>query len=261
MIYKTKRMYHCECGKGFEKQRSLSTHARFCDKYVKKTKKTEYLQNGSYECECGRRFEKHQSLNSHFSRCTIHRNGVHPAKRRHGGGWNRGLTAETSESVKKNAESVKGKGGRVWTDEDRRNHSRIMKGKSGGCREGSNRWKGIKINHKNREVWLDSSYELRFVNVLKKFGIDWEKNYRKFPYDYQGMHRKYIPDFWLHELNLWVETKGMLKEIDGYKWKQFPYQLTVLFNKQLVDLEKLDSAEDVKTYIKGLVLKSADNQD
>ena len=30
-------MYICECGRQFEKQSSLNSHARFCIKYVKKT--------------------------------------------------------------------------------------------------------------------------------------------------------------------------------------------------------------------------------
>ena len=34
--------YVCECGKHFEKKRSLSVHARFCSQYVKETKRSKY---------------------------------------------------------------------------------------------------------------------------------------------------------------------------------------------------------------------------
>ena len=141
-----------------------------------------YKRENFYECECGRTFEKHQSLNSHFSRCMVHRKGVEPAKRNNGGGWNKGLTKETSEFVLKNSISLKGKGGRVWTEDEKSLHSLIMKGKSGGLREGSNRWKGIFIEKNGEKIWLDSSYEYRFVSMLDLFEITWTKNYNKFKY-------------------------------------------------------------------------------
>ena len=34
--------YVCECGKHFEKKRSLTVHARFCPQYVKETKRSKY---------------------------------------------------------------------------------------------------------------------------------------------------------------------------------------------------------------------------
>ena len=70
--------YKCECGKVFLTKRALSSHARFCDKYIKETKKiSKYLQeDGTYKCECGKIFNNYQSLNGHFSHCKIHRNFV-----------------------------------------------------------------------------------------------------------------------------------------------------------------------------------------
>jgi hypothetical protein len=81
-------MYKCECGKEFTKKSSLNSHARFCDKYVKKTKQnfgsdSEYkIGENLYRCECGKEFNKSQSLNAHFSHCLVHRKGE-PQKRKH----------------------------------------------------------------------------------------------------------------------------------------------------------------------------------
>ena len=67
-------MYRCECGKEFEKQSSLNSHARFCSLYKKKTKIiSKYkVNNNLYQCECGKEFNNYQSLNGHFGHCDIH---------------------------------------------------------------------------------------------------------------------------------------------------------------------------------------------
>jgi hypothetical protein len=203
-----------------------------------------------YKCECGRIFEKPQSLNSHFSRCIVHRKGKPPEPRNHGGGWNKGLNVHTSQSVLKNSISIKGKCGRKWSEKDRIAHSILMKGKSGGYREGSNKWKGIFIEKKDgSKVWLDSSYEYRFILILEKFKIDWDKNFDKFPYEFNGQSKNYIPDFYIKEINLWVETKGMLKEEDPYKWESFIFPLSIIKKNDLIFLEKIESKSELILYL------------
>lgn len=65
----------CNCGKTFKSIRSLNSHARFCEQYQKKDKRSKYFDSASskYKCECGYETEKSQSLNAHFSHCAIHR--------------------------------------------------------------------------------------------------------------------------------------------------------------------------------------------
>ena len=63
----------CECGRKFKSRKSLNSHARFCDKYVKKPKKHSiHKHDNIYKCECGREFDNHQALNGHFAHCDIH---------------------------------------------------------------------------------------------------------------------------------------------------------------------------------------------
>ena len=67
-------MFKCECGREFETQRSLNSHARFCSLYKKKKKKvSKYKINENlWRCECGKEFNNCQSLNAHLSHCIFH---------------------------------------------------------------------------------------------------------------------------------------------------------------------------------------------
>lgn len=65
--------FTCNCGKTFNSQRSLNSHARFCEKYIKKcNKKSKYFNGNEYICECGFKTTNYQSLNGHFSYCKFH---------------------------------------------------------------------------------------------------------------------------------------------------------------------------------------------
>src|SRR6185312_12091628 len=56
-----------------------------------------------------------------------------------------------------------------------------------------------------------SRLEARWAVFFDVAGIKWE--YEKEGFDLDGLW--YLPDFWLPELNYWVEVKGRLPEIDG----------------------------------------------
>ena len=240
-------MYSCKCGKTFDQKRSLTSHGGYCNFYEKEIKKSPYQKDNYYECECGKRFEKSQSLNSHFSRCTIHKDGKNITSNRGGGGWNKGLTKEIDESLRKMSESLKRIPRKKWTEEQKQQMSIKTKGKNGGYREGTNKWRGsYSIESSGKKVWLDSSYEARLVEVLNRFEIKWKKNYKAFPYSFEGIQKKYIPDFYLEDLNVWIETKGWEKERDKFKWEAFPYSLTII---RLIDLNKIEQIENLKDLI------------
>ena len=240
-------MYFCKCGKSYAKVSSLRSHARFCEIYEKIDKTSKYKVDNRYTCECGKAFDKHQSLNAHFSYCRIHKNG-NPLTRGLPGycGWNKGLTKETSEIMLSVSKKVSEKQtGRNLPDSWRKHLSDSLKGKTGGVRDGSNKWRGVHIEMNGTIVWLDSSYELRFVNLLNSFEISWVKNRRKFPYEYGNSKFMYIPDFYLPEMNIWIEIKGWLKDKDLAKWKYFPYSLKVIKLKELEVLEKIKTKDAI----------------
>lgn len=90
-----------------------------------------------------------------------------------------------------------------------------IKGKVGGFRPNSTR--------KHREFYngfqMDSGAELSFAKLLDQHNIVWVKNSSKF-FTYHES-RKYYPDFYLPDFDLWVEVKGKYyynPDLDPHKW-------------------------------------------
>lgn len=117
-------------------------------------------------------------------------------------------------------------------------HKECVSKISGGYRENSTKvnrciYNGIK---------LDSGLEKLFVVLLDKANIKWHKNNGNRYFEYKDKNekvRKYYPDFYLPEYDLWIETKGGLyKELDrNYDAKINAVEnLEVLFNKDVKDL-------------------------
>lgn len=187
-----------------------------------------------YKCECGREFEKAQSINAHYSRCKVHRGDKYVARKDYPF---RNLSAEKRNEIHTKA------GKTSFISVDRRKS--MMEGlkrspnrhKLGGYRKGSKRWKGEKYNG----VWMDSSWEVRFVKKLDEFGIKWRKNFAPFEYEYDNVIRRYVPDFYLPEIDTWVEVKGWETEKDFFKWKDFPHKLSIVRGDKLAEIERSGS--------------------
>lgn len=243
-------MCQCKCGRKFEKISSLNSHARFCKKYEKTKNK---IKNENYSCECGKIFEKPQSLNAHFSRCKIHR-GENYKKRTEDPF--RFLTKErVSEIHQKGGAKLKN---RPLSQEHREAISKGIKTSPnkhniGGYREGTNKWRGGYIlDRDNREIRLDSSWEIKFVQLLNNLNIKWDRNYKHFPYEFDNSKKRYYPDFFLPELNIWIEIKGREVSRDLAKWKYFPNELSVIRGKDLKELENIYELEIAINLIKSL---------
>jgi len=100
--------------------------------------------------------------------------------------------------------------------------------KSGGIRKGSGR--GKKGTYKG--YWCDSSYELAWVIYHIENDIDFERNNEKFIYLYRDIEEKnYIPDFKIGDT--FYELKGYQNDTVQYKMKYFPFNLKILFEKDL----------------------------
>lgn len=84
------------------------------------------------------------------------------------------------------------------------------------------------ISHIAGEVYLDGTWELAVANWLDKKEYNWKRNTTRFQYtNLKGTISYYVPDFWVEELNGYLEVKGYETNLDRCKWSQFPKPLTV----------------------------------
>lgn len=100
----------------------------------------------------------------------------------------------------------------------------------GGYRPGAGRSKGGWY----KGIWCDSSWELAWVIFQLDHGVQFTRNKDGFDYTINNKKHKYYPDFKID--NLFIEIKGSLKEKDKFKIDQFPFELKVLFKKDLKEI-------------------------
>lgn len=79
-----------------------------------------------------------------------------------------------------------------------------------------------------KDTTLDSQWEVDFAVWLDEKGIIWERPNKGFEYDYKGKKHIYYPDFYLPQLNIYVEVKGYKREKDEYKWKSLTDLIVIL---------------------------------
>lgn len=189
---------------------------------------------GTYKCECGKEFLKSQSINAHYSRCKVHRGEKYVA-RSNDPFKNLSILERQAIYEKRDLHNR----GRTLSEDHKTKISIGLENAEksenwGGYREGTNKWKGGKY----KDVWMDSSWEIRFAIAADKFGIEWKKNRRSFPYEYEEKKKRYTPDFYLPLSKVWVEVKGWEREVDHAKWSAFPHQLAIVREKELVEFEE-----------------------
>lgn len=205
---------------------------------------------------CNKEFTNVKSGASHTKWCQSNPNRYIPFEHinvKGRKGWSKGLTKETDDRVRRNSESLKEgyKSGKLTpnhplfqkgvskTPEQRKRISDTMKRnpKAGGLRRGSGRGKkSWYVSPIAGRVFLDSTWELSYARWLDQNNIVWKRNQKKFPYEYNGQIKYYIPDFYLVESQLYIEIKGFERELDKFKWKSFPHQLLILKHKELIKL-------------------------
>lgn len=65
---------------------------------------------------------------------------------------------------------------------------------------------------KNGKIKLNKD-EIEVVKIFDSFGLNWERNIKGFMYeDMSGKQRKFYPDFYLSDFNVYVEYKGWITE-------------------------------------------------
>jgi predicted nuclease of restriction endonuclease-like RecB superfamily len=159
--------------------------------------------------------------------------------------WNKGLTKETSESVKQYSESLS----KTWQKQIQEgsyvprkmgNKARLELSELQSLHNRGGKSKWYEIDGQK----VQGTYEKQFAEQLVKEGIDWEKiktNNHLFKYKVDGKIKSYAPDFYIPSMNLYVEIKGFWWGDDETKMKTIRDQckdkkVIVIFGK-----EKLDS--------------------
>jgi len=240
----------CICGREFDKQSSLSSHYRFCKLHVKEAKK---IFTG--ECECGKIFEKAQSLNAHYSHCIIHRKGNKAQNRFNGReGWAKGLSKDTDIRIFNNSQSyfknlkegvtIPSFKGKSHTVESKRN---LSEKRIEFLEENPNsNIKWYIISNGVRDIKVQGEWELNVAQWLNSLSIKWDR--KRILFD---DHRRYTPDFWLPEHNLYLEVKGFLRDSDIKKMKtvieQTGIHIKLLSGKQYKNLELL-GVDDIPNF-------------
>jgi hypothetical protein len=87
------------------------------------------------------------------------------------------------------------------------------------------------------EVYLDGTWELAVAKWLDAQNYIWKRNTKRFPYyNLKGVLSHYTPDFWVQELDGYLEVKGYETALDRCKWSQFTEPLTVWKKSDLKDI-------------------------
>jgi rubredoxin len=165
-----------------------------------------------YVCSvCGKVFnpEEKQAYCGHKSHCgksLVARNISEDGRKRQG--WSRGLTKETDSRIKKYAESLKGKThlGHPHTQESR---DKMSLSRCKYIQRSGGNVPYYDVQCGDQIVKVQGSWERRIAEKLNSMGIRWERRVIRF-----DKIRRYTPDFFLIDLGVFLEVKGLLKKND-----------------------------------------------
>ncbi len=88
------------------------------------------------------------------------------------------------------------------------------------------------------EVSVDGTWELAVAKWFDCNGYNWKRNTKRFSYiNLKGTQSYYTPDFWVDELQSYVEVKGYETELDRCKWSQFTHPLLIWKKPELVKMK------------------------
>ena len=107
-----------------------------------------------------------------------------------------------------------------WTEERKNEHSKKMLEtvkkypNSYSSDNVSGRAKIIEYNNKK----LKGKWELLVAKWLDKHGYKWENDLEPFEYSWNNTTHLYFPDFYIKDLDVYIEVKGYERERDRCKW-------------------------------------------
>ncbi len=196
---------------------------------------------------CGKLYKTKVSLRQHEIRCKENPDKIkvkpsYGMLGKEGKGSNQFLKAErlnqpkpvVSEETRKKISEASKK--RVWTTEQKSNHSKSMLKAVEDYPESYsvNNIIGRVKQIEYRGILLKGNWEVKTAEWLDFNKIEWQYEHCSYPYIFEGKERRYFPDFYLPEYDSYLEVKGFETEQDRAKWNQLTANLVVI-DKKVVD--------------------------
>ena len=102
---------------------------------------------------------------------------------------------------------------------------------------------------KGKLITLRSTYELRVATHLNEKGLDWQ--YEPKTFYIESIDKTYTPDFYISQLDAWIEVKGFWQNQSEPKWNEFckTHNTALLFKCDIENLENGANLEDKINYV------------
>ena len=189
------------CGRECKNQNSLRNHERLC----KANPNRQILVSNFIKYNEKRKLENIKGTNQYIKAKEL---GLQKPT----------ISQETREKL---AKSWKGK---KHTNEEKR---KISEGMKRAVREHPESYSSCNVNgrvkiHIYKGIKLNGLWELEVAKYFDDKNIKWERPIKGFEYVWNNDTHIYYPDFYLPELDVYVEVKGLKRDRDEYKWKSVP---------------------------------------
>ena len=235
----------------------------------KECKNSHYLNQHKKACKgkkeifiCSKcNLEIKSSREKHINSC----NGLVPRRRRKNiqnkikyEGWSKGLTKDTDDRINKISKSLKEKYKNCetpkHTNETKKLLSKLM------YERYKNGWESIAGRCKKYDyisiiagnIKVDGRWEYVVAEYLDSLNINWKRNTIRFEYfnEIKNKISTYCPDFYLIDLDVYIEVKGYKTDLDECKWKQFKYKLEIWDKSKMKELNLLSRVNEIKNNTK-----------
>lgn len=207
-----------------------------------------------YKCDkCDRLFKTYQGLNSHIgwhkkpnreSNFIKYNEGVkngeiekvntnHYTKSENEGTPYPVMSIDTRMKISKSGKN------QIWDDERRKKHSIAMKKAvmNNPLSYSANNVCGRTKLIEYRGFKLNGRWELLVAEFLDSKQIKWTNKIDGINYQWKGKEHLYFPDFYLEDMNMYIEVKGFERERDRAKWKSMD-NLIIIKLKEINKIKK-----------------------